>query len=312
MSLAIQSPPPWVAGQPGVYLSVPEDDYHASGGWSVSRLKRVLENPARSKLGMKETATLRFGTLIHDVLLQGEEAVRPRYLVSLLETFNERHKAYQEEKRRAEAEGLTLVKQKDFEAALRIRDAVMKQAVGRDVLAGIKPDWVEQSFYWIDWETGLLCRGRTDLCRRDMGVLIDLKSCEDATQDGFEDSIARYGYDLQDVYYQEGYEQALAQSLGPEQAWRPDEFWFLAIEKEPPHFCNLIHIKPEQKEASRVEVRETLRLCRDFEDAGFFPGYSDTLLTAEVRDWARRERARNLERQRQALADHLRFRETPA
>ena len=65
----------------------------------------------------------------------------------------------------------------------------------------------EMSGFWSDPETGLGCKCRPDwLVMADETItgIVDVKTCTDASAEGFARSIATLGYDLQAAFYQDG------------------------------------------------------------------------------------------------------------
>lgn len=279
-----------VEPQPGIYSDYPEEEYHAAPGISVSRLKRFARLPALAHIPRKETTALRFGSLIHETLLTPELAARNYVVTDISRNSN----AYKELEAEVLAQGRPKpITTKQWDEARFIRDSVMATQIGRDLLSPgtFLP---EQSFWWRDWETGLLCRGRADIVKPGWRVLADIKSCEDASEMAFARAVSEYAYDWQAIYYEDGFE--LAQTLsgkgfGGGPRWRPEEFIFLAVEKEAPYLCHPMAIHPADLEVSRVELRETLNRYKQCQDAGMFPAYPDTLTRVRVTDWARKQRA---------------------
>ncbi|WP_431860084.1 PD-(D/E)XK nuclease-like domain-containing protein [Azospirillum sp.] len=253
--------------EPGIYPNIPEDEYHASNGVSVSKLKIFAKAPAKARYGeKKEAKALSFGSLIHCAVLQSH-LLETLYHPCDLERLNPRDGAYKEEA--AKAMGRELVKRPEFENALRIRDAVHKHPVAAELL---KPQLlVEQSFYWIDEETGLLCRGRADGIRPEMRILVDLKSTEDASEVEFGWSCRNYKYHWQDAFYRDGVEAACG--------WTPEAFIFLAVEKEAPFLVGAYELSPADLEEGRQEVRAQLTRYADCQRNNDWPGYSPTLET---------------------------------
>lgn len=259
----------------GVHSGMPEEQYHASPGVSVSRLKRFAQAAAKAHAPRTETPALRFGTLIHAALLE-PHAVEARYFVTDVERRGT--KAWEAAEAEAAEAGLTLVKRPEFEEALRIRDAVLAQPIARDILA--PGALVEQSFYWRDDETGLLCRGRTDLVRPEWRALVDLKSTADASPRAFARTVAEYRYDWQNTVYEDGW--ALAGD------WKPELLLFLPVEKEPPYLCAAYELAPEDLAVARDEVRRTLDAYAHCEATGQWPGYPDGIQRISLPAWARK------------------------
>jgi len=266
--------------QPGIYSGLDEDRYHASAGVSVSRLKRFAEAPAKAFAPVKETKALRLGSLIHTALLEPSK-LAARYHVHDLARVNDNDGATKRERERAQ--GRELVSRREFEAALAMRQAVMAQPVARDLLPYAESEYghIEQSFYWRDADTGLLRRGRADLRinHHVFHCLVDLKSTEDASPDGFTRTIGSYRYHWQAASYLDGIEACTGE--------RPEFFVFLAIEKEPPFLVGPYIIHTDDLADARAELKVMLARYAECERTGIWPGYVETLTTLRVPGWAR-------------------------
>lgn len=253
--------------EPGVYNGIPAETYHAGPGINVSSLKELAKEggPARVRYGARrETKALEFGRLIHTAVLEPDDLDNQYYPVNLGQ-LNAKTKAYQEAE--LQAAGREIVRRVEYDEALRIRDGVLHNPVARDMLA---PGHVtEQSFYWIDEETGVLCRGRADGARADYQVLFDLKSTFDATFDGFGKSIDEYKYYWQDAWYQDGWSHAAG--------WTPQAFIFIAVEKERPYLTAAYEIEEEKRMTGRDEVRAQLHRYAHYEATDTWPGLPDEL-----------------------------------
>ena len=261
---------------PGFYPSLPNESYQASAGVSVSRLKRFAEAPAKARVQRPETTALRLGSLIHTAVLEAG-TLDQRYVPTRLE----RRGTAAWEKLEALHPGKEVVKQDDYDTALRIRDAILSHsAVAREVLTPALE--VEGSFYWTDAETGLLRRGRADGIHRPYRLLMDIKSTEDASPGAFAHTCRAYRYDWQDGWYRDG----IAATLG----WQPEGFFFIAVEKEEPWLCKVYEISPHQVDEGRQEVAQMLRDYAECERSGVWPGYGDGV---EVLDLPARARMRH-------------------
>lgn len=88
----------------------------------------------------------------------------------------------------------------------------------------------EVSFRWIEPETGLPCRARYDYWLDDLCYGMDLKTCFDASAEGFAAAIVRNEYHVSQAHYLNG-----AATLG-----KPlKDYFFLAQETEPPYVAAL-------------------------------------------------------------------------
>ena len=247
----------------GYHRDIEAGDYHASEGVSVSRLRRFAKAPAKALAPGPKTRPLALGSLLHCAILE-PDALPRRYVVTDLDRAGT--KAWEALER--DNPGRTVIKRPEMDEALRIRDAVFRHPTAAELLAPGGRD-IEGSFYWTDPELGIQRRGRADIIRHDMRVLVDLKSTESAHPRDFGHSARTYGYDWQDPYYRDGIEATLG--------WRAEAFVFIALEKEPPYLAGTYELLPEDVEAGAQAVRETLARYAACERSGIWPGYSASL-----------------------------------
>ena len=262
MSVAVKARPRFEA--PGIYGEIPEEEYHASPGLSQSALKILGEEggPAKFRYGVrKETRPLKLGSLVHSLLLR-PNTVMQNYRVTRLMTQGT--KAWLEEE--AAHPGRTMVKQAEFDKAMAIVEAVYRwSSVARELL--LSPDRImtECSFYWTDPELGLLCRGRADAAHEDFHVLLDLKSAQDASTDGFRRAVRDYSYHLQAAHYLAGWPLA--------GGWKPVDFVFIVVTKEPPYLCANYVLDPEDIQDGRDELRRLIAIYQHCAELDEWPGF---------------------------------------
>lgn len=257
---------------PGIYDNVPHDDYLDMSGVSISKLKIVAKAPAKARFGEhKETDATRLGTLWHCAVLESEQFER-RYCSTRLTTRGT--KAWAEEE--ARAMGRELVKLPDYDEALRVRDAVYKNRAARALLTS--QIFVEQSIFWRDPETGLLCRGRADGINFQSRIVLDTKTTVDASEEAFTKAMAKFKYHWQQAFYEDGTFYA--------DGWRPDAFVFIAIEKEKPYLTGCYEIDPPDILRAREDVRVTLNRYAECLKADSWPGYPDEIKSVSLPRWA--------------------------
>ena len=245
----------------GLFRGLDAQTYHSSPGVSQSRLKTFVEpgGPALYRANIrKDTSALKFGGILHTATLE-PHLLDHQYAPTDLDRIGT--KAWEEAERRAG--GRILVKRPDWERAQRMRDAVLSHPTARQFFTAETE--IETSMFWIDPDTGLLCRGRADILRRDWRVMGDIKSCVDASQMGFENSITEWGYDWQDAFYRRGYSQA----TGGQEI---DTFVFLAIEKDFPHLIGVYDIDPDTITAAAVDIDRALGELKTCIDTDTWPG----------------------------------------
>ena len=192
--------------QPGIYTDIDNDAYHGGPGVSSSQLKAVGESladflwPRR-----KESPAMALGTAAHLATLE-PDLFESSVVVS--PTVDKRTKAGKEEYAAfIERYGADIAAGKIlelapaiFSQALRIRDAVHGHPVAGRLLTEGKP---EVSAFWIDDETGILCKCRPDWLRDD-GMEVSLKTARRADYEGFMKDAYAYGYHLSTAFYRDG------------------------------------------------------------------------------------------------------------
>lgn len=156
-----------------------------------------------------------------------------------------------------------------------MKAAVMAHPAARALLTG-KPGKAEQSVYWVDQETGELCRCRPDFWRED-DVLVDVKSTDDASPEGFAKSIAKWRYDVQAPFYSDGVKAATGRDVRA--------FVFLAVEKHPPHAVGVYMLDPEDVERGRLQYRRDLLVYAECQRTGQWPGYGDKIQRISLPAW---------------------------
>lgn len=134
----------------------------------------------------------------------------------------------------------------------------------------------EQSIYWTDESTGELCRCRPDWWRDD-GIVVDLKTTENASLDGFAKSIANFRYDVQAAFYLDGIEKATGK--------RPRGFVFVAIEKKPPFAVGVYVLKAETLGDATEVYKRDLAVYAACNQSGAWPGYGDEIQAIDMPAW---------------------------
>jgi len=161
-----------------------------------------------------------------------------------------------------------------------MRDAVMAHPYAAKLLG--MPGTTETSFYWIDERTGLLMRCRPDR-RTDSGIIIDLKSTEDASPEEFARSIANYRYHVQEPLYVDGTNEAIRQAKLDMALSR--FMVFIAVEKKPPYAVGVYKLDIESVDIGRMEYREDMtKLAKAFA-TDEWPAYGDTVQSISLPAW---------------------------
>lgn len=163
------------------------------------------------------------------------------------------------------------------------------------------------------------------ILEKGQNVVVDLKTTDDASLDGFSRSIATWRYDVQHPFYLDGLREAIRQSGGviPDAAiagaaelsaywidtatgelcrcrpdfWRgePKHFVFIAVEKKPPHAVGVYVLDAESVELGRLQYRADLDRFAECVKADSWPGYGDKVQTISVPGWHANKNSKLLE-----------------
>lgn len=189
-----------------------DEQYFAHPAIDQTQLKQFLADP-REWAAMRLNPELKtvspamtFGTAFHAHILGTQKVVAPD--VSL------RSKAGQEWKREQEEQGNLVITSTDMD-----RLTLMASNLEQEDRLTLRQGVNEKAFLAEDEETGLQVKIKPDCLPTDEGLIIDVKTTGDNSNDGFARSIVNLGYDFQAVFYAD-----VLASLGYRDADR-FEFW---------------------------------------------------------------------------------------
>jgi hypothetical protein len=135
----------------------------------------------------------------------------------------------------------------------------------------------EETVVWRDVNTDLLCKSRMDYYREDLGVIVDIKTTEDASPRAVERDVMKYGYHKSAAHYLNGLQ---ARNMPG------DNFIWVFIEKSPPYAIGLYFASPDLLSAGKDDMRRYLDQFAACTDSGHWPGYSTDFQTVTLPDWA--------------------------
>lgn len=250
---------------------MPAADYHSHPAVSKSVLDKIAKSPlhARAYLdGEREepTPAMNFGTALHACALE-PELFDEEYAVFTGDRRTKDGKARYEE---LQARGATIISSADFDAITAMVVSIRQHPVAAQLLQnGV----AESSVFWTERATtGLECKCRPDWWNRDAGMVVDLKTTEDASPAGFARSVAAYRYHVQAAHYSSG--------------TGASRFVFIAIEKKPPYAVAVYELDADALKlghALRMRDLETFASCKEFNT---WPGYPAQIQTLALPKWA--------------------------
>lgn len=136
----------------------------------------------------------------------------------------------------------------------------------------------EVSGYYIDEETGLLCKIRFDLLSEELRFGADLKTALDAGAEAFARTVARHRYDQQQAHYNEGFRRITGHGLR--------SFMFMPIEKAAP-YVPAAWTLGEATETRGWDLRQrAIRKMHKCVTSDTWPGYASDARPINVPAWA--------------------------
>jgi hypothetical protein len=266
----------------GMHKAVPAGDYHRRelGVVSNSALKLVNRSPAHYKAWIegaseeRDSPALAFGRVFHCALLE-PDVFRARY-VAMPKFGDLRTKAGKEVRDAwlAEHAGADPITFDDMLTITSMVDSVRRHPLASKM---IQDGEAELTLSWRDEETGLSCKSRLDYYVKDLAMIADVKTCEDASWDAFRRDVAKYSYHRQDALYRSA---ALELDL-PVQ-----HFVLLAVEKSPPYAVATYTLDGEGIGRGYQAARRDMNVLAECLKTNRWPAYPETIMEIEVPPWA--------------------------
>lgn len=226
----------------------------------------------RSKSSERATKGMEEGTLLHTLVLgKGAEQLE------ILDVDDYRKKAAQEARDNAIAQGLTPIKRKDYDA---LQGALMT-IYANIAAAGVSLEGEEEvAFEWQEeGRTGpVLCRGKMDLVRADVGEIVEIKKTTSAHPRDIAKAAYNYGMDIQNAAY-----TSCMEKLRPEFQGRV-KYQLVFIEMEPPYAVLAPPISGAFREMGQRRWRRAIDLWEKCLTTSTWPGY-DREVALEPTAW---------------------------
>jgi len=264
-----------------IHRGWPADDYHAHPSLSSSLIGRLLQSPAHYRAALtaerKQTPAMLLGSAVHCAVLEPDDFLI-RY--ARAPEGDGRTKAVKEAKAELAAAGVEVLAADHWDAVTGIRDAVRAHRLADTLLTNGE---AELSALWTDPDAGVDCRLRADWVNtaHAQPLLVDLKTTQDASPNGFAKSCASYGYHRQHWWYCEGWERVTGEVPA---------FIFVAVEKEPPYAIGVYTLDDEAVAFGAEQCRQAIRTYVECVETGRWPGYApDQIQTLSLPAWATRK-----------------------
>lgn len=154
-----------------------------------------------------------------------------------------------------------------WDKARRMRDSVLNNT---EIARLFSRGDAEVSVWGCHEPTGMLTKCRCDWLRED-GIVVDLKTCLNASPGGFSTACAKYDYVMQQVHYMETLNSA---------GYGKDEFVFVAVENEPPYVSTYYVMDEHSVQVTESAYHATLARLHSCQQQKQWPAYTgDTVLS---------------------------------
>ena len=253
-------------------------EYHGSGELSRSTAWSLINTcPAKVRHDMNNrkpsSPALVIGSGFHTATLEPEKlddefAVKPNEI----DGQGPRTKHYKESfelMQKSEPDKQWLAPT-DYDLILEMAGSALENPVLRHYMADI--DKVVEGTGYFEME-GAKCKVRPDLYIPGAGVVIDLKSTQDASNRGFTKSVRQFGYLFQACWYMHA-----LRLLGE----KPKQFVFIAVEKTAPYATAAYTIKESDINKQFSNMERACQLWASCQSSGIWPGYSDMVETLDL------------------------------
>jgi PDDEXK-like domain of unknown function (DUF3799) len=259
------------------------EEYHAHPSISKSGLdlihrspyhyfcEKLDDDPERKRERTKE---MNIGTAFHLMTLEPEKfddyiAVSPDLNLST-KIGKEMWRTFEDDNR-----GKILLRPKDLDGLHEMARSIRDHAGARYLLQG--KGLVEASMFWREQIHGVDCRSRPDWMRDD-GLLIDIKTTDNAAPDVFDQHFWNMRYHVQGALYLDGYE-AIHGKPSP-------GFIFIVVEKRPPYAVSLRAVTPEYVNIGRRAYLDDLQTYATCLKDNYWPGYGLEVREIHPPAWA--------------------------
>lgn len=260
--------------------------YHARPEVSSSQLKTILRSPAHfhaaylSGAPKKEpSASMVLGSLTHTLFLEPEKYASEYIVAPSWDARTKEGKAIRDAFM-AEADGKTVIAQGQLQAAQSMVSALCDHAI-REAMTG---GHAEASIFYGDDATDLNCRIRPDyhIAPNDdwqTGLIIDVKTTDDARPDAFARTCITYGYDLSAAMYCAGFMRHYGTT-------EPPLFLLLVVERDTPNAVACYECSPEMLAKGGEKYRRALALLAECHEKNEWPGYDSGIQLLNLPKWA--------------------------
>lgn len=264
----------------GVHLDMDINDYHADKEFvSASSVKQGIKSMAHFNLQRTAPSERKsyfdFGNVFELALLDSINGTR---------YFDEKVIIFDIENRPEQTKGITSninqewkkgilngskyvidkVGTESMETLHEMLQSCMRDATIQKVL---KNTTYQESYFWTDKTTGLKCKSRPDLRKKDKGIIIDIKTTKDGSPKAFAKDVANLEYPIQAVMQMKGAIESGAVE-------KMESYYWLAVEKVAPFNVTLYEFQQDDWQFVDDKLTYYMTKIKESMDLCIYKGYS--------------------------------------
>jgi PDDEXK-like uncharacterized protein DUF3799 len=249
---------------------LPAVEYHAmralsaSGAWLLAEecaAKFLWRSPWNPLYVPEEKTDFDIGVAVHLAVLEPE---RQAHSIVLIEAGDYRTTKAREARDAARAAGKVPLLPYQLDIVRAIAGSIRAHPIAAQAFLGGE---AEVTLTWHDEETGIPCKARPDYLPTHGNWLVDLKTAASANPRTWRDQAYRLGYHARAAWYLDG----AATVIGH----RPDDYWFVIVEKEAPYLVSVISFDEEALAWGRTANRKACARFARAAAANDWPGYRE-------------------------------------
>lgn len=248
------------------------EKYNLRHGLRASVIKELLKSPAHARVLMtappEPTPAMVLGTAVHTAILEPDQF--EKYIVS--PRFDKRTKDGKAAAADFEASnpGRILIDEDKYEILKGCLNSVYTHRAAKAETTGR----CEMTVIWD--EADLKCKARPDIMRE--GILVDVKTTQDASPAGFSRQVANLKYHVQAYHYLRGVTQATG--------ILHDCFRIVAVETKAPYAVAVYELDFGTMEKAEALWRHATDMYRQCAHLNEWPGYSQEVQPLGLPAWA--------------------------
>lgn len=264
--------------QSGIY-ALKDDDYHRGDPWINALSSTFLKNVISKSPGHaihelnnpKQADFYDFGNSFHYLMTEPDEFDQN------VAVFDGRRYGGKWESFKAAAGKKLILKPDDIDRLHAMKEAAFEMKT----VAGLFADGIaEQSYFWLDEVSGIMCKCRPDWECGDVAILADIKTeGRLAKKSAFSRTISNLHYDLSAAYYMGGVNSVLM-AQGSEQLF--SKWLWIVVETEPPHGVGIYEADQIMMDNGRTKVRYALDKCAECFKSDIWPKYPDEVVPVSL------------------------------